>query len=59
MPYGDTVFNQAPAEDLADDIRQVIREHEGSPLDDMASRIEPVVERVGSNTHLYLWFIGD
>jgi hypothetical protein len=59
MPYGDTVFNQAQAADLSDDLRQVIREHSGTPLAEVASRIEPLVERLGSETHLYLWFRGD
>jgi len=61
MPYGDTVFNQAQAQaqDLRDDIREVMREHSGTPLADMASRIEPMAERLLSETHLYLWFVGD
>jgi hypothetical protein len=59
MPYGDTVFNQAQAADLRDDVRQVIREHAGTPLAETASRIEPLVDRLASETHLYLWFRGD
>jgi hypothetical protein len=59
IPYGDTVFNQAQASDLHDDLREVMREHAGTPLAYIASRIEPLVERLRSETHLYLWFIGD
>lgn len=59
MPYGDAVFNQAQSADLLDDLHQVVREHPGTPLAALALRIEPLVERLGAETHLYLWFRGD
>ena len=59
MPYGDTVFNQAQARDLADDIQGVVRERAGTPLVDLLTKVLPLVERLSSEVHLYLWFVGD
>ncbi|MGC4066376.1 MAG: hypothetical protein QM784_17445 [Polyangiaceae bacterium] len=35
MPWGDTVFNEAQANDLRDDVRQLIRSQPGTPLADV------------------------
>jgi hypothetical protein len=59
VPYGDAVFNQAQAADLLDDLRQVMDQYTGTPLAEIAARIEPLVQRLGSDTHVYLWFRGD
>jgi hypothetical protein len=31
MPWGDAVFNQAQANDLKDDVRELLRTHSGTP----------------------------
>lgn len=59
MPYGDAVFNQAQAGDLRDDLIAVIESEKSGPLADMASSILPIVERLDTEVHLYLWFTGD
>ena len=59
VPWGDTVFNQAQANDLRDDVRQIIRSHGGTPLSDVLAEIEPLIERLSAETHVYLWFAGD
>jgi hypothetical protein len=59
MPYGNTVFNQAQADDLEDDIQELIRAQAGTALGDLLTKILPLVERLTSAVHLYLWFIGD
>jgi hypothetical protein len=58
-PWGDTIFNQVQAADLKDDIREVLRSHPGTPLADVLASIEPLVDRLSSEAHAYLWFIGD
>ena len=59
MPHGDAMFNQAQTGDLRDHIRQIMGDHAGTTLGEVASRIEPLVERLLSETHAYLWFVGD
>lgn len=59
MPYGDAVFNQAQARDLRDDLITVLESENGGPLADMASSILPLVDRLGTEVHLYLRFSGD
>jgi hypothetical protein len=58
-PWGDAVFNQAQAPDLADDIRIVRNTCMGTPLCEILSAVEPLVEEHSRETHLYLWFVGD
>ncbi|MEI7698593.1 MAG: hypothetical protein WCK86_02255 [Planctomycetia bacterium] len=59
VPWGDAIFNQAQANDLANDIAKVKGECPGSPLFKALSEIEPLVERLANESHLYLWFVGD
>jgi hypothetical protein len=59
VPWGDAIFNQAQASDLRDDIHQILRSHPGTPLAEILAGVEPLVERLSSETHVYLWFIGD
>jgi hypothetical protein len=59
VPWGHAIFNQAQAGDLRDDIRQILRSHPGTPLAEILASVEPLVERLSSETHVYLWFMGD
>lgn len=59
VPWGDAIFNQAQAGDLRDDIRQILRSHAGTPLAEVLASVEPLVERLSRETHVYLWFVGD
>ena len=59
MTHGDAVFNQAQAGDLGDDLRQIASSHPGTPLADLIARIGPLVDRLSSEVHVYLWFVGD
>ena len=59
QPWGDTVFNQAQAEDLHADMVDVMNAHPGTPLFDILAQIEPLATRLARETHTYLWFIGD
>jgi hypothetical protein len=59
VPWGDAVFNQAQAGDLASDITKVKSGCPDAPLSGLLSEIEPLVERLASEGHLYLWFVGD
>ncbi len=59
VPWGDAIFNQAQATDLAADIAKMKRENPDAPLFQLLSDMEPLVERLASETHLYLWFVGD
>jgi hypothetical protein len=59
VPWGDAIFNQAQASHLADDIAKVKGDYPGSPLSEALSEIEPLVERLAKESHLYLWFVGD
>jgi len=58
-PWGDTVFNQAQAGDLAADIQDLKQANPGSPLFEMLFKIEPLVARLSDEVHVYLWFVGD
>jgi len=58
-PWGDTVFNQAQADDLLADIVQAKEANPRTPLFDILSELEPLVERLSRETHAYLWFVGD
>lgn len=59
VPWGDAVFNQAQADDLANDISMVKNANLGTPLFDMLLAVEPLVEKLSRETHLYLWFVGE
>jgi hypothetical protein len=59
VPWGDAIFNQAQAADLSNDVADVKRENPDTPLVQLLSDIEPLVERLARETHLYLWFVGD
>jgi len=59
MPWGDAVFNQAQANDLRDDVRELLRTHGGTPLGDVLAQVEPLIDQLSVETHAYLWFIGD
>jgi hypothetical protein len=59
MPWGDAVFNQAQASDLANDVADACRSNEGTALCDHLMRLQPLVERLSNETHKYLWFVGD
>ncbi len=58
-PWGDAIFNQAQAADLANDIVKLKNDNPGTALLELLSAIEPLVERLAHETHLYLWFMGD
>jgi hypothetical protein len=57
--YGDAIFNQALARDLANDFAKVKSDGPDTPLIKLLLEIEPLVERLASEGHLYLWFVGD
>jgi hypothetical protein len=59
LPWGDAIFNQAQAADLANDIAKVKNENSDTTLCELLSKVEPLVQRLASETHLYLWFMGD
>jgi hypothetical protein len=59
VPWGDTVFNQAQAADLADDIRVVCERQAGSTLSVRLVEVQRLFDQLSSETHLYLWFVGD
>jgi hypothetical protein len=59
LPYGDAVFNQAQADDLRDDVSHLLRSHPDTPLSAVLAEVEPLIERLSAETHVYLWFIGD
>ena len=59
MPWGDAIFNQAQADDLLNDIYVVKSNNPGTPLYEMLSKLEPLVEKLSREVHLYLWFVGD
>jgi hypothetical protein len=58
-PWGDAIFNQAQAADLANDISNMKNANPRDPLSDLLSEIEPLVEKLARESHLYLWFVGD
>jgi hypothetical protein len=59
MPWSDAVFSQAQANDLTSDIAKVKSDCPDTPLSTLLSEIEPLVERLATESHLYLWFVGD
>lgn len=59
VPWGDAVFNQAQAADLEADIRDVVRGHAGTALAKRLSEVQRLVDRLATETHRYLWFVGD
>jgi hypothetical protein len=59
VPWGDAIFNQAQAGDLINDIANVKNDYPDTPLSQLLLETEPLVERLASETHLYLWFVGD
>jgi hypothetical protein len=59
VPWGDAVFNQAQAPDLQDDIRAFTDGDPGALLSHHLLEVRALVERLASETHSYLWFIGD
>jgi hypothetical protein len=59
VPWGDAIFNQVQAGDLTSDIAKVKSDYPNTPLSKLLLEIEPLVERLASETHLYLWFVGD
>jgi hypothetical protein len=59
VPWGDAMFNQAQADDLATDIRTVKEANSGTALFELLSAVEPLVERLSREVHVYLWFVGD
>src|SRR5690242_12876570 len=59
VPWGDAIFNQAQAGDLELDIADVLATYTGTPLGQILSDVRPLVERLSSETHVYLWFVGD
>jgi hypothetical protein len=59
VPWGDAVFNQAQANDLASDIVEVKSSTADADLLNILARIEPLVARLSGETHAYLWFVGD
>ena len=59
VPWGDAVFNRAQADDLVSDIVEVKSSTADPGLLDILAKIEPLVARLSSETHAYLWFVGD
>lgn len=59
VPWGDAVFNQAQADDLASDVADVRSARSDPELLAMLDAIEPLISRLASETHVYLWFVGD
>jgi len=59
VPWGDAIFNQAQADDLLNDIHIIKSNNPGTPLSEMLSELEPLVEKLSCESHLYLWFVGD
>ena len=59
VPWGDAIFNQAQADDLRDDIRLLKSANPRSALSALLSDVEPLVDRLSREVHVYLWFVGD
>ena len=53
------MFNQAQADDLANDICTVKIANPGTPLCQVLSKVEPLVGKLSRESHVYLWFVGD
>jgi glutathione synthase/RimK-type ligase-like ATP-grasp enzyme len=58
-PWGDAMFNQTQANDLAADIAAVTRANADPQLVQLLSRLEPLIARLSSQAHTNLWFVGD
>src|SRR5215510_4078010 len=58
VPWGDAVFNQAQARDLSDDIAGIRGQRMGSALAVRLGEVQELVDRLSTETHLYLWFVG-
>jgi hypothetical protein len=59
VPWGDAIFNQAQADDLATDISNVKAANPGTPLFEILAAVELLVDRLREEVHVYLWFVGD
>lgn len=59
VPWGDAMFNQAQAGALALDLRDVTEDHAGKPIAELLLQVAPLVDRLSSDVHAYLWFVGD
>jgi hypothetical protein len=59
VPWGDAMFNQAQAGDLINDIARVKNNYPDTPLCKLLLEFEPLVARLASESHVYLWFVGD
>jgi hypothetical protein len=59
VSWDDAVFNQAQAADLSNDTAKLKMENRNACLCELLSEVEPLVERPASETHVYLWFMGD
>jgi hypothetical protein len=59
VPWGDAVFNQSQASDLADDIRIICDGEDESTLSQHLKSVQPLVDQLSEEAHLYLWFVGD
>ena len=57
--WGDTIFNQAQAADLSHDIAEIRRRQVDTPLSTRLGEVQRLVYRLSTETHSYLWFIGD
>lgn len=59
QPWGDAIFNEAQRPDLSTDIRALVGENPGSPLGKLLTQVEPLLETMVQEPHVYLWFVGD
>lgn len=53
------MFNQAQAGALALDLRDVAKDQSGKPIAELLLQVAPLVDRLSSEAHTYLWFVGD
>jgi hypothetical protein len=51
-PWGDAIFNQAQADELLNAIFVVKSNNPGTPIAEMLSRLEPLVERLMNHTYI-------
>lgn len=59
VPWGDAIFNQSQADDLASDISRILADQSGSDVAHHLRKIDPLIVRLSSESHRYVWFIGD
>ena len=57
-PYGDTVFNRAQSQVLAQEL-DAVRPHLGEPSATFVDTVVRFANQVASDVHLYLKFVGD